>query len=112
MRRHLQGEVMVFQPIVVLDISHGGAQIETPFPLQVDSLHDFRLSLGDVSVVLKARIAYCRLVDLHGDVVHYRSGVHFTEPSPHASRAIGSFVDAFRLDAARPPILDGEIADN
>jgi hypothetical protein len=38
--------------------------------------------------------------------------VHFTEPSPHAIRAVGSFVDAFRLDAARPAIVDGEIADN
>jgi PilZ domain-containing protein len=108
----LKGEVMVFQPIVVLDVSHGGAQIETPLPLQVDSLHDFRLTLGDVSIVIKARIAYCRLADLRGDVVHYRSGVQFTEPSPHASRAIGSFVEAFRFERSRQAIIDGEIAEN
>ena len=52
------GEVMVFQPITILDISRGGAQIETSFPLQLDSLHDFRLSLGQRSVVLKGRIAH------------------------------------------------------
>ena len=43
----LRGEVMVFQPMTILDISRGGAQIETAFPLQLDSLHDFRLTLND-----------------------------------------------------------------
>ena len=43
----LEGAVMVFQPMTVVDISHNGAQIETPFPLQLDSLHEFRLSLGE-----------------------------------------------------------------
>ena len=42
----LYGEVKVFQPMTILDVSRGGAQIETPFALQLDSLHDFRISLG------------------------------------------------------------------
>ena len=46
MARQLEGAVMVFQPMTVADISQTGAQVETPFPLQLDSLHDFRLSLG------------------------------------------------------------------
>ena len=29
----LRGEVMVFQPMTITEISGGGAQIETPFPL-------------------------------------------------------------------------------
>jgi hypothetical protein len=49
----LHGEVKVFQPMTILDVSTGGAQIETPFALQLDSLHDFRISLGERSVVVK-----------------------------------------------------------
>ena len=42
----LQGEVMVFSPMAIREISRTGAQVETAFPLQLDSLHDFRLTLG------------------------------------------------------------------
>ena len=28
----LQGEVMVYQPMAIRELSHGGAQIETAFP--------------------------------------------------------------------------------
>ena len=47
------GEVTVFQPMTILDMSERGAQIETTLALHLDSLHDFRLSLGDRSVVVK-----------------------------------------------------------
>src|SRR5918993_1541833 len=50
----LHGEVMVFQPSDVRQMSHGGMQVETGFPLQLDSLHDFRLTLGERSVVVRA----------------------------------------------------------
>ena len=53
----LHGEVMVFQPVAVKEISVGGAQLDTNFPLQLNSLHDFRLTLGDRSVVVKGRVA-------------------------------------------------------
>jgi hypothetical protein len=106
----LHGEVMVFQPMTILDISLGGAQIETPFPLQLDSLHDFRLSLGDRSVVVKGRIAHCHVGDLQGGVL-YRTGVEFIEPSEHAQAAIAAFVEALR-DGGRPPrVVDAELAD-
>jgi hypothetical protein len=48
----LHGEVMIFQHIAIKEISTSGAQIETTFPLQLDSLHDLRLTLGDRSVVI------------------------------------------------------------
>src|SRR5438046_1957742 len=32
----LRGDVMVLQPLVVREISHAGAQIETRFPLQIE----------------------------------------------------------------------------
>jgi len=60
----LRGEVMVFQPVIVIQISRGGAQVETTFRLRLDSLHDFRLSLGDRSIVVKGRIVHCAIADV------------------------------------------------
>ena len=54
-------------------------QVETGFPLQLDSLHDFRLTLGDRSVVVKGRIAHSRISDVDQDIITYRSGVEFIE---------------------------------
>src|SRR3954452_18297761 len=103
----LSGEVKVYQPMTILDISRGGAQVETPFPLQLDSLHDFRLSLGDRSVVVKGRIAHCHIGELQGGVL-YRTGVEFIEPSEHAKTAIGAFVEALKVRRERPPVVDAE----
>jgi hypothetical protein len=111
MTRDLQGAVMVFQPMTIADISHTGAQIETSFPLQLDSLHDFRLSLGDSSVVVKGRIAHCHVGELRNDATVYRTGVEFVEPSEPVRHAIADFVDALRA-ARRVHIVDAEVADD
>jgi hypothetical protein len=108
----LEGAVMVFQPMTIVDISHGGAQVETPFPLQLDSLHEFRLSLIDRSVVVKGRIAHCYVGELRNDVTVYRTGVEFVEPSEPVRQAIADFVDALRTSRRASSILDAEIADD
>ncbi|HEX5475957.1 MAG TPA: PilZ domain-containing protein [Vicinamibacterales bacterium] len=108
----LHGEVKVFQPMTILDISFGGAQVETPFPLQLDSLHDFRLSLGDRSVVVKGRIAHCHIGELQEGGVLYRTGVEFIELSDHVNSAITAFVEALKLSHEAPPIVDAEIAED
>ena len=113
----LHGEVQVYQPMTILDISKGGAQIETPFALQVDSLHDFRLSLGERSIVVKGRIAHCHIEELKDGVVIYRTGVEFIEASGHVQSAIAHFVEALKLvsragpSVGLPPIVDGQIAE-
>ena len=109
----LYGEVMVYQPMTILDISKGGLQIETPFQLQLDSLHDFKISLGERSIVVKGRIAHCHIGELTEGVILYRTGVEFIENSDHAQSAIEAFVDALKLSrkAARA-IVDGQIAED
>ena len=107
----VRGEVMVFQPMTILDISIGGAQIETAFALQLDSLHDFRLSLGDRSVVVKGRIAHCHIGELTDVAALYRTGVEFVELSDHARDAITDFVLATKLARSSPLVVDGEIAN-
>jgi hypothetical protein len=120
----LYGEVKVYQPMTILDISKGGAQIETPFALQLDSLHDFRLSLGERSIIVKGRIAHCHIGELKEGVVLYRTGVEFIETSGHVQSAIVHFVEALKLvkkataiavaaapGPGAPPIVEGRIAD-
>ena len=107
------GEVTVYEPIAILDISEKGAQIETKFPLQLDSLHDFRLSLLKRSVVVKGRIVHCQIGELREGVVLYRTGVEFIEASEHALAAMRSFVEAQKAAATAPvPIVDAELADD
>ena len=85
----LPGDVMVSQRIAIKEISRGGAQVETGFPLQLDSLHDFRLTLGDRSVVMKGRVAHCRISDVDQELVLYRSGIDFIGVSGPVSAVIG-----------------------
>ena len=108
----VRGEVMVFQPMTILDISLGGAQIETGFALQLDSLHDFRLSLGDRSIVVKGRIAHCHIGELTDVAAVYRTGVEFVEVSEHAGHAIADFVGALKYSRRPPSIVEGIIADD
>jgi hypothetical protein len=108
----LHGEVKVFQPMTILDVSHGGAQIETPFALQLDSLHDFRISLGDRSIVVKGRIAHCHIGELKEGVVLYRTGVEFIENSDHAQAALEHFVEALKVATRTPAVVDGQIAED
>ena len=108
----LYGEVKVFQPMTILDVSHGGARIETPFSLQVDSLHEFRISLADRSIVVKGRIAHCQIGELKDGVILYRAGVEFIENSGHAQAAIDDFVEALKVSQRTPVVVDGQIAED
>ena len=92
----LHGEVTVFQPIVIREISRGGAQIETGVALQLNSLHQFRLMLGDRSVVVRGRVAHCRVSDVDDQGTTYRSGIEFIELSEPVATAISEFVDAIK----------------
>ena len=92
----LHGEVMIFQPTTIREISRGGAQIETSFPLQLDSLHEFRLTLGERSVVVKGRVAHCSISDVEQEIVTYRSGIQFIEPSDRVFSVISDFIEAIK----------------
>src|SRR3954468_685616 len=92
----LRGEVMVFQPMAIKEISRGGAQVETGFPLQLDSLHEFRLALGDRSIVVKGRVAPCSISDVDQELVTYRSGIEFIEPSDRVFSVISEFINAIK----------------
>ncbi len=88
------GEVMVYQPMAIREISRGGALIETSFPLQVDSLHELRLVLGELSIVVKGRIVHSRLCEVEEGSVAYKVGIEFVEPTEYVVDAIGQFMAA------------------
>lgn len=94
----LRGEVMVFQHTAIRQISKGGMQVETSFPLQVDSLHDFRLTLGTRSVVVKGRVVHSRIIEFDHDGVTYKSGIEFIELSPPVADAIRQFLEELRQE--------------
>jgi PilZ domain len=106
------GEVMVFQPMTILDISLGGAQIETAFALQLDSLHDFRLTLGDRSVVVKGRIVHCHIQELTDVTALYRTGLEFVAMTEHTRDAISHFMIAAQYVRTPPSVIDGVITDD
>lgn len=92
----LHGEIMVFQPLSIKEISRGGCLVETAVPLHIDSLHDIRLTLGEQSVVLKGRVAHCRISDVDQELVRYRSGIEFIEPSERIREVIVEFIEAIK----------------
>ena len=92
----LQGEIMVFQPLAVREISRGGAQVETHFPLQLNSLHDLRLTLGEHAIVVKGRVVHSRISDMDQDVVTYQSGLEFIEPGERVQTAILDYLEAIK----------------
>jgi hypothetical protein len=92
----LHGEVMVFQPMAIKEVSRGGAQVETAFPLHLDSLHDLRLTLAERSVIVKGRVIHCSISDVDQEMILYRSGIEFVEPSERVLLVIESFVEAVK----------------
>jgi hypothetical protein len=94
----LEGEVMVYQPMVIREVSHRGALVETRFALHLNSLHDLRLELGERSVVVKGRVVHSQIADVDDDLLVYWTGIEFIEPSEHVSTAIAEFLKAVRAE--------------
>jgi hypothetical protein len=99
----LHGEIMVFEPMLIKEISRGGATVETPFPLQLNSLHDLRITLGPRSVVVKGRVIHSRISDVDQELVTYRSGLEFVEASERIVLAIAEFLDGIKATRATGP---------
>jgi hypothetical protein len=94
----LQGEMMVFQPMQVKDISRRGATVETRYPLHLNSLHDIRLMVGTRSVILKGRVVHSRISDVDQDIVTYRTGLEFLEMSDRVAAAIEEFLESLKAN--------------
>jgi hypothetical protein len=88
----LRGEVLVYQPLTLTEISLSGALVETTFPLSVDSSHDLRLSLGSTPVMATAQVVHSRI----GGRLTYQSEIEFIEPSDAVIDAINGLLAELR----------------
>lgn len=95
---HLGGEITVVEPMSVIDLGIGGATIETRFPLVIDSLHELRLPLGSLTVVVKARVVHSHISDVDADVVAYHSGVEFVDTPHHVQDAITHYLNTLQSE--------------
>ncbi|MGE0125223.1 MAG: PilZ domain-containing protein [Vicinamibacterales bacterium] len=96
------GEVKIYHSMAIRQLSEGGALIEIGVPLQLDSLHDFRLTLGDRSLVVKARVVHSRISTVGSDRLTYRTGIEFVDLSPPVTLALAEFVDALAVQRSGP----------
>ena len=69
----VRGEVLVPQSLLVTQMSRRGMEVEAAFPLLLDALHEFRLTLDDHRLVIKGRVVHSRIRDVDRDVVTYVS---------------------------------------
>jgi hypothetical protein len=94
----LPGEIMIFEPMLIRDISRGGVTIDTRFPLHLNSLHDLRLMLNGRPIVVKGRVVHSRISEVDQEVVTYRTGMEFVEPPERVLAAIAEFVESVKAD--------------
>ncbi len=95
------GEVKIYHSMAIRQLSGGGALIEIGVPLQLNSLHDFRLTLGDRSVVVKARVVHSHISTVASLGVSYHTGIEFVDLSEPVSQALVSFIEALRQRQTR-----------
>jgi hypothetical protein len=93
----LHGEMMVFQPMIIKELSVAGATLETRYPLHLNSLHDVRIALGTRSLVLKGRVVHSHISDVDQDIVIYRTGIEFVEPAERVLSAITEFLETVKV---------------
>lgn len=96
----LRGEIMVFEPLTVKELGPQGATIETRFPLQLNSLHDLRLTLGETSVVVKGRVVHSHISEVDQDVVAFLTGLEFVAIPDYITEAIDAFLERLKTGRA------------
>lgn len=90
---YVPGEITVLAPVAIRDLSVRGAQVESSFPLLLNSVHEMRLHLGGDNIVIKGRVAHCRIADLGTDVAVYRAGIEFIDVQEYAATAIAAHLE-------------------
>ncbi len=92
----LPGAATVHQSILVKELSSGGALVQTTFPLVLNAIHEFRLALGSLTVVVKGRVVHCRIEEVDADGLVYRAGVEFVDMPDWVVTALADFLTAVK----------------
>jgi PilZ domain len=96
LRNPASGEVKIYHSMAIRQLGAGGALIEIGVPLQLNSLHDFRLSLGDRSVVVKARVVHSHISTVATSGVAYQTGIEFVDLSEPVSTVLEAFIESLK----------------
>jgi hypothetical protein len=97
----LPGDVTIVQATAIRQLSRGGMQVESAFPLPLESIHQFRLALGERTIVVKGRVVHSHVSDVDQNGVLYRSGIEFIDLAEPVASAIAEFVEAVKQARAR-----------
>jgi hypothetical protein len=84
----LQGSLATGESVRLLDVSPGGALVEVPFPLPVDSQHPVQVVTFDHVSMLEARVRHSRPAFEMGK---FLIGLEFTTPEHLVREALGTF---------------------
>ena len=94
--------VSLDQPITVLEMSLGGMSIETGFPLEIGSVHVFRLTLGDGATIevtarvrVSGRVMHTRSTG-DADKAAYVTGMQFVDDQDDGGDDVGDIIDRVR----------------
>ncbi|HUL73815.1 MAG TPA: PilZ domain-containing protein [Vicinamibacterales bacterium] len=85
-------------PVVVREMSLGGMAMETAFPFDVGSIHEFRLELGDGSwVMLQGQVRHSRNVAVAGAPPLYVTGIQFVDQAPpEGATTVADLIDKIK----------------
>lgn len=84
-------------PLVVREMSLGGLSIETAFPLEVGSVHELRLAVGESAWVrLRAEVRHCRKTSAPGTSPRFVTGVQFVDAAGAQGASVADLIDTIK----------------
>ncbi|MGE3842854.1 MAG: hypothetical protein AB7I50_14865 [Vicinamibacterales bacterium] len=90
---NLQGLLVTMdEGVQVKQLGAGGMIVETSRPISARVTHDFRITLGSVTLTVHARVVHSRVL-VENDVVTYVAGVEFLDVAPETVVAIEAILD-------------------
>lgn len=90
---NLQGLLVTLdEGVQVKQLSAGGMIVETSRPISPRVPHDFRITLGSVTLTVHAQVVHSRVL-VRNDAVTYVAGVQFLDVAPDAVAAIEAILD-------------------
>lgn len=92
----LRAEALVTHPLDITDINGAGLQALSTFPFQLDVVHEFRLTLDGLTVVVKGRVVHSSVLELDQEGVLYRTGVHFVDATDATKQALELYANRLK----------------
>ena len=96
----LWGSVHALEPLLVCNLSLGGALVESLAPLPVGSVQPVRMSRGAETAEVRATVRHLSPIHLQGGGSRYRVGLEFVDVDEQAAGWIGGFIEEHRASEA------------